>query len=27
MAKFTETLQEASLHDSLAYTPRPLFEG
>ena len=26
-ARFTETLQEASLHDSLAYTPRPLFVG
>ena len=26
-ARFTETLQEVSLHDSLAYTPRPLFVG
>ena len=26
-ARFTETLQEASLHDSLAYIPRPLFVG
>ena len=26
-ARFTETFQEASLHASLAYTPRPLFEG
>ena len=26
-ARFTDTLQEVSLHDSLAYTPRPLFVG